>query len=88
MAHLTFLILHNTPTPTFWWVAVCLISSKLMCFHSSFLAAVEKRALVWMAQRMPGWASSDHLTFLALPPRSRLAFATRLPAGTATCRLG
>ena len=33
-------------------------------FHSSFLAAVEKRALVWMAERMPGWVSSDHLTFL------------------------
>jgi len=32
--------------------------------HGSFLAAVEKRALIWMAERMPAWASSDHLTSL------------------------
>ncbi len=31
-------------------------------FHSSFLAALEKRALVWMAERMPAWVNSDHLT--------------------------
>ncbi len=33
-------------------------------FHGSFLAAAEKRALVWMAERMPGWVNSDHLTIL------------------------
>jgi archaetidylinositol phosphate synthase len=32
--------------------------------HGSFLAAAEKRALVWMAERMPGWVNSDHLTVL------------------------
>ena len=32
--------------------------------HESFLAAAEKRALVWMAERMPGWVNSDHLTVL------------------------
>ena len=32
--------------------------------HGSFLAAVEKRALVWMAERMPAWVNSDHLTLL------------------------
>jgi|SRR5208282_2209059 len=32
--------------------------------HGSFLAAVEKRALVWMAERMPRWVNSDHLTLL------------------------
>ncbi len=32
--------------------------------HGSLLAAVEKRALVWMAERMPGWANSDQLTLL------------------------
>jgi archaetidylinositol phosphate synthase len=32
--------------------------------HGSFLAAVEKRALVWMAERMPAWVNSDHLTAL------------------------
>jgi len=32
--------------------------------HGSFLAVVEKRALVWMAERMPTWVNSDHLTIL------------------------
>jgi archaetidylinositol phosphate synthase len=30
--------------------------------QASFLAAVEKRALVWMAERTPAWINSDHLT--------------------------
>jgi archaetidylinositol phosphate synthase len=32
--------------------------------HGSFLAAAEKRALVGMAERMPAWVNSDHLTVL------------------------
>jgi archaetidylinositol phosphate synthase len=32
--------------------------------HGSFLAAAEKRALIWMAERMPIWINSDHLTLL------------------------
>ena len=32
--------------------------------HGSFLAAAEKSALVWMAQRLPRWINSDHLTLL------------------------
>lgn len=32
--------------------------------HGSFLAAAEKRALIWMAERMPLWINSDHLTLL------------------------
>jgi len=32
--------------------------------HGSFMAAAEKRALVWMAERMPAWVNSDHLTLL------------------------
>jgi hypothetical protein len=32
--------------------------------HGSFLAAAEKRALVWVAERMPAWVNSDHLTIL------------------------
>jgi hypothetical protein len=32
--------------------------------HGSFLAAAEKRALIWMAGRMPAWVNSDHLTLL------------------------
>jgi archaetidylinositol phosphate synthase len=30
--------------------------------HGSVLAAVEKRALIWMAERLPRWVNSDHLT--------------------------
>jgi archaetidylinositol phosphate synthase len=32
--------------------------------QQSFLAAAEKRALVWMAERTPAWINSDHLTVL------------------------
>src|ERR1700675_2428107 len=32
--------------------------------HGSLLAAAEKRALVSMAERMPAWVNSDHLTIL------------------------
>jgi len=34
--------------------------------HGSLLAGVEKRALVWMAERLPRWIHSDHLTALGL----------------------
>jgi archaetidylinositol phosphate synthase len=33
--------------------------------HESLLAAVEKRCLIWMAQRLPPSVNSDHLTVLA-----------------------
>ena len=32
----------------------------------SLLSGAEKRALVWMAHRMPRWVNSDHLTALGL----------------------
>jgi len=32
--------------------------------HHSMLAAMEKKALIWMAQRMPDWVTSDVLTAL------------------------
>ena len=34
--------------------------------NTSVLAAVEKRALVWMAQRLPRWINPDHLSALGL----------------------
>jgi archaetidylinositol phosphate synthase len=34
--------------------------------HGSLLAVPEKRLLIWIAQRLPGWINSDHLTALAL----------------------
>lgn len=32
--------------------------------HTSMLASLEKRSLIWMAQRLPAWVNSDHLTAL------------------------
>lgn len=34
--------------------------------HNSMLAAAEKRALIWMAGRLPRWINSDHLSALGL----------------------
>jgi phosphatidylglycerophosphate synthase len=34
--------------------------------HRSFLAYREKQLLIWIAQRMPRWVHSDHLTCVAL----------------------
>lgn len=34
--------------------------------HTSLLASAEKRALIWMASRMPPWINSDHLTAAAI----------------------
>jgi len=33
---------------------------------TSVLAPIEKRALLWLAARLPRWVNSDHLTALAL----------------------
>lgn len=58
--------------------------------HTSVLAAAEKRLLIWIAQRLPGWVNSDHLTVLAglamaiagvcywIGPASGLAMATAI----------
>jgi phosphatidylglycerophosphate synthase len=32
--------------------------------HTSLLAEVEKRCLIWIARRLPAWVGSDHLTAL------------------------
>lgn len=32
--------------------------------QESFTARIEKKALIWMAERMPAWVNSDHLTVL------------------------
>ena len=32
--------------------------------QQSFVAEAEKRTLLWLAERMPGWINSDHLTIL------------------------
>lgn len=34
--------------------------------HNSILAVAEKRALIWMAGRLPRWVNSDHLSALGL----------------------
>ena len=48
--------------------------------HTSFLAAAEKRALIWTAGRLPPWVNSDHLTalgFIALVAAGFCYFAAR-----------
>jgi archaetidylinositol phosphate synthase len=32
--------------------------------HHSLLSSIEKKALLWLAQRLPAWINSDHLTIL------------------------
>ena len=46
--------------------------------HRSLLATPERRLLMWIAQRLPPWVGSDHLTLLGLisMPAAGLAFAT------------
>ena len=34
--------------------------------NTGVFAAIEKRTLIWMAERLPRWVNSDHLTLLAL----------------------
>jgi archaetidylinositol phosphate synthase len=60
--------------------------------HGSFLAAAEKRALVWMADRMPAWVNSDHLTALGFAAQiatgvcySLAAFDRRMLLGAIVC---
>ena len=45
--------------------------------HNSILATAEKRALIWMATRLPRWVHSDHLSGLGLASMAGagLAFA-------------
>lgn len=33
--------------------------------HRALTANAEKRLLIWIAERLPGWINSDHLTFTA-----------------------
>lgn len=32
--------------------------------HQSILSSIEKKSLIWLAERMPAWINSDHLTTL------------------------
>ncbi len=48
--------------------------------HGSFLAAAEKRALIWMAGRMPPWINSDHLTLLGFAAQTATGVCYALAA--------
>ena len=43
--------------------------------HNSILATAEKRALIWMATRLPRWVHSDHLSGLGLASMAGAALA-------------
>src|SRR5437016_13157123 len=52
--------------------------------HTSFSAAAERKALVWLADRMPAWLNSDHLTalgFISLAGAGLAYWAARLTDG-------
>ena len=49
--------------------------------HNSILAAAEKRALIWMATRLPRWVNSDHLSALGLASMAGAGAAFVLAAG-------
>src|SRR2546423_14353149 len=59
-------ITEMTPTDTF---------KPAQRAHTSVLAAAEKRALIHIAERLPAWVNSDHLT--------TLGFVSLLAAGGA-----
>lgn len=48
--------------------------------HNSLLAATEKRALIWMATRLPRWVNSDHLSGLGLASMAGAGLAFVLAA--------
>jgi len=50
--------------------------------HRSMLAAGEKKLLIWIAERLPRWINSDHLTTLGAP-HMRLIPANLLSVGLA-----
>src|SRR5438105_3902442 len=47
----------------------------------SFVAAAEKRALVWLAERTPGWVNPDHLTLLGFGAQVMAGIAYALARG-------
>jgi phosphatidylglycerophosphate synthase len=56
--------------------------------HRSILAAAEKRLLVAIARRLPGWVTSDQLTALALAAMVAAGFAfAAIPQQPSTCIL-
>ena len=56
--------------------------------QQSFLAAAEKRALVWMAERTPGWINSDHLTVLGFVAQVMAGVSYALARGNRYWLLG
>src|SRR5215471_21496669 len=38
------------------------MDSKTVRVHEAMTAGIEKRLLIWIAERLPAWVNSDHLT--------------------------
>ena len=55
------------------WAAEQPTAGATVRIQQSLLASIEKRCLLWLAERMPSWVNSDHLT--------ALGFAAMLLAG-------
>src|SRR5689334_24879220 len=60
--------------------------------NHGWLAAAEKRLLIWLARRLPAWINADHLTALALLSMAAvgaaLAIAPRWPPALALAIAG
>ena len=56
--------------------------------HQSFVAAAEKRALVWMAERTPARINSDHLTVLGFVAQAMAGVSYALARGNRYWLLG
>ena len=56
--------------------------------QESFLAAAEKRALVWIAERTPAWINSDHLTVLGFGAQVMAGVSYALARGNRYWLLG
>ena len=41
-------------------------SEKAERIQTSFLNAIEKKALIWLAHRQPSWVTSDMLTYFGM----------------------
>ena len=47
----------------------------------SFVAAAEKRTLIWLAERTPGWVNPDHLTLLGFGAQAMAGISYALARG-------
>ena len=58
-----------------------ILDSRTVRLHDSVLATAEKRLLVRIAGRLPGWLNSDHLTFIGAAAMAGVGLCFALGSG-------